>query len=287
MLVAPATKLAIVGAGSALGGVGGAETATVVDIVAEPQGFLAVSVYVVVVEGDTDWLGRFVTSPTPWSIDTEFAPVTVQESTADSPLEIDAGSALKALIEGGSLLRRSASASVAEYRAVAVVSLEEEPVDDPPQPAKALRAKAMMTNVARFLSIRWSFLDRVFAEAERDVPGSGVTHARDRTRPRLACAGESARCMRVCGRWALPPLGHGRSPQHEENPDPWTAERGSQGARSGADSGSNQPSDGAPGAATSVGTASYLVRWMISYVCQIPWIVGRICVITRLKRESS
>jgi hypothetical protein len=83
-------------------------------------------------------------------MDREFAPTTVHESIAAPPLEMDVGAALKALIEGGSFLRRSASAS-AEYDA-AVGSLDDSDAD-PPQPATALSVKAMMMKMPRFLSI--------------------------------------------------------------------------------------------------------------------------------------
>jgi hypothetical protein len=65
-----------------------------------PPPFVAVSVYVVVAVGLTDVLVVPVTGPTPWSIESVVAPVTLQESVELAPGAIDAGDAVNDAITG-------------------------------------------------------------------------------------------------------------------------------------------------------------------------------------------
>jgi hypothetical protein len=94
----------------------------------------------------------------PWSIDTEFAPDTVHESTAAPPLEIDAGDASKCVIEGASFCRRSASAEAVS----AAESFEDWVADPPPHATRPLKANAMTMKMPRFLSIAVVVLSPVF-----------------------------------------------------------------------------------------------------------------------------
>ena len=66
----------------------------------DPAALFAVNVYVVETDGATTTLVRSETSPTPWSIDNEVAPVVVHESVADRPAWIDTGVAAKAEMTG-------------------------------------------------------------------------------------------------------------------------------------------------------------------------------------------
>src|SRR5438067_1150763 len=90
-----APKLAITG--------GGSRTVTVMDDVAVPPVFVAVSLYVVVSVGWTTT--EFpVTAPTPWSIEIDVAFVTDQRKVVDCPGATTAASAVNKWITGGSVL---------------------------------------------------------------------------------------------------------------------------------------------------------------------------------------
>ena len=75
-------------------------TVTVAVAVELPPPFVAVRVYVVVVAGLTDVLVVPVTTPTPWSIESVVAPVTLQESVELAPGAIEVGDAVKDAITG-------------------------------------------------------------------------------------------------------------------------------------------------------------------------------------------
>ena len=83
-------KLEITGAGI---------TVTVVVAVTVPPSPVAVKMYVVVTEGVTT-VEVPVTTPTPWSMETEVALLTLQESVEELPLPIVAGLAPKLAITG-------------------------------------------------------------------------------------------------------------------------------------------------------------------------------------------
>ena len=65
-----------------------------------PALLLAVRTYVLVRLGDTTLVPASGTSPIPWLIETEVAPVTLQESIADWPFTIPTGLEKKEVITG-------------------------------------------------------------------------------------------------------------------------------------------------------------------------------------------
>jgi hypothetical protein len=77
----------------------GAATVTVVLAVELPNSLVAVSVKVVVDEGETETLEPVIV-PTPWLMTSEVAPVTLQERTAGDPAVTLAGDAPKYTICG-------------------------------------------------------------------------------------------------------------------------------------------------------------------------------------------
>ena len=78
-----------------------AVTVTAAVLVELPRLLLAVSVYVVVVVGVTDFVPVFDTVPIAWSMDTDVAPPTVHDSVELPPEAMEDGLAVKLLITGG------------------------------------------------------------------------------------------------------------------------------------------------------------------------------------------
>jgi hypothetical protein len=78
-----------------------AVTVTTAVFVELPRLLLAVSVYVVVVVGDTDLVPVFDIVPIAWSMDTDVAPLTVHDSVELLPDVMEAGLAVKLVISGG------------------------------------------------------------------------------------------------------------------------------------------------------------------------------------------
>lgn len=82
-------------------GMPAAVTVTAAVAVELPALLPAVRVYVVVEEGDTDFVPEVDTVPTPWLMETEVAPLTVHDSVELLPEVIEAGLAVKLVISGG------------------------------------------------------------------------------------------------------------------------------------------------------------------------------------------
>ena len=72
-----------------------------VAVVPKPAALIAVKVYMVVATGVTTLVPVKATLPTPWSMLTEVAPVTLQLSVEDSPAAMDGGLALNELTTVG------------------------------------------------------------------------------------------------------------------------------------------------------------------------------------------
>jgi hypothetical protein len=79
---------------------GALETVTTAVAVALPDALVAVSTYVVVVDGETVVLPELVRLPNPWSMVTDVAFDTLQLRVDEPPAEMVAGAALKELIVG-------------------------------------------------------------------------------------------------------------------------------------------------------------------------------------------
>ena len=95
-----ATKPSITGADTGSDGVGAGTTVTVTDSVTLPLSFVAVKIYVVVVEGELVALPEAGTEPPPGDIETDVAPATSQSRVELSPSFIVAGLAVNDAITG-------------------------------------------------------------------------------------------------------------------------------------------------------------------------------------------
>src|SRR5690242_11131027 len=100
MLRSSSSLKLVVGAGGGGGGGGGTVTFTLVFAVTVPLSLRAVSVYEVVLLGNTCRVPLPCTAPIPGSMLTDVASFTDQRSVAACPRSIDDGSAVNCAIEG-------------------------------------------------------------------------------------------------------------------------------------------------------------------------------------------